>query len=53
MYGQEVQSHALVAVESSVYHAVVVEADVEDVACSWWLFATISSRKKIVHIDSM
>jgi len=35
MYRQEVQSHALVAVESSVYHAVVVEADVEDVACSW------------------
>ena len=41
MYGQEVQSHALVAVESSVYHAVVVEADVEDVACSWWLGSSI------------
>jgi len=36
MYDQEVQSHALVAEASSVCRAVVVEVDVEEVACHWW-----------------
>ena len=35
MYDQEVQSHAFVAEASSVCRAVVVEVDVEDVACHW------------------
>ena len=35
MYDQEVQSNALVAAASSVCRTVVVEVDVEDVACHW------------------